>query len=525
MKSVTSKRMAQLARGKGWSLARIKGISSLCRLSWWVVAGVACLGSGLGQELGADVGERPARKQVLFFAGSKSHGWGAHKHQAGSLLLSESLKNSGLEVDVELIEEWPDAERLDRADAFVIYADGWQHHPATGHLDDLEAFMNRGGGLTVLHWATGIGSDDLGRGKDHEHDPIRKQWRRLVGADFEPWHSVSRFWEAGFEQLADHEVTQGVEPFTIWEECYFHLRCTDPEHEHVTPLHEALPPVQIIHPGRAADSGSDSALEAVGTRREPQYCAWGFDRPGGGRAFGYTGGHLHWNWARDEVRKLILNGIYWTTGATVPEDGVETPRPDATRMLANLTGNPGWTLDRLQAALDRAADGELVRWTDYDRGSLPDGATPDPTRMEGETIKVLKIGGGKAVPQAMGGFGAGVWSGESQLWWAGAKPGDVLELAVSVPKEGTYQVRVALTKAVDYGQVQFSLDGEVLNHEPIDGYHAKGVIHTGELLLGSRPLAAGAHTLRLRITGAHPDAVKGYMVGLDYLRLQADADP
>ena len=257
----------------------------------------------LGQSMAQDPDTH--NKQILFFAGPASHGWGAHQHPAGSVILSECLKEAGLDVGVELTYEWPSLERLRRSDALVIYADGWWSHPATNHLADLETFMNGGGGLTVLHWATGIGGNDLGTKKDHQDDPLRKRWRRLVGADFEPWHSVSRFWDASFEKLADHEVTQGVAPYTVWDECYFHLRCTDPEHQHVTRLHQALPPVSIIHPGRAADSGSESAVEAVGNRKEEQYCAWGFERPGGGRAFGYTGGHLHWNWARDDGRLTI----------------------------------------------------------------------------------------------------------------------------------------------------------------------------------------------------------------------------
>ena len=197
-----------------------------------------------------------APKRILFFAGSESHGWGAHQHPAGSVILSESLKKAGLDVNVELTYQWPDLEQLNKADAFVIYADGWWSHPATNHLDDLKTFMDGGGGLTVIHWATGIGGDDLGTKRDQHEEPIRVQWRKLVGADFEPWHSVSTFWDASFEKLAEHEVTHGVPPFTIWDECYFHLRCLDPEHDHVTPLHGALPPVEIIQPGARADRSS-----------------------------------------------------------------------------------------------------------------------------------------------------------------------------------------------------------------------------------------------------------------------------
>ncbi len=461
------------------------------------------------------------RPRILFFAGPASHGWGSHQHPAGSILLSEALRQSGADAEVTLTYVWPDAARLRQVDALVIYADGWWRHPATNHLEDLEAFMNRGGGLTVLHWATGIGGPDLGTQKDHQDDPLRRRWRSLVGADFEPWHSVSRFWDASFQKLADHEVTHGVQPFTLWDECYFHLRCNDPEHAHVTRLHEALPPVGIIHPGRAADSGSVSAVEAVGERKETQYCAWGFERPGGGRAFGYTGGHLHWNWARDELRKLILNGIYWSSGASVPSSGLDSPRPRAEQMLANLEGNPGWTPEDLQPLLDRASKGELIHWTDYSGGALPKEsvAIAEPNKFEAEALTVRNATGGHAARQSMSSFGAGLWSDDAQLWWTGGKPGDLLELELPVKEAGTYQLGVGLTKAVDYGQIRFLLDGEPLT-EMIDGYHRPEVIHTGEIRLGNaRSLSAGTHTLAVEILGSHPDAVAKHMVGLDYVRL------
>lgn len=475
---------------------------------------MACVGLFVGQMAVADT------KRILFFAGPASHGWGSHQHPAGSLVLVQSMRRSGLDVKVDLTFDWPSRAELADFDALVIYSDGWNVHPATDHLDDLEAFMNQGGGLSVIHWATGIGGKDLWTKKNVTQEPVRVQWRQLVGADFEPWHSVSVIWDAGFEDLADHEITRGLKPFTVWDECYFHLRCSEQHCDHVVPLHGSLPPLNIIRPGVRADSGSESALEAVGERKEPQYCSWGFERPEGGRSFGYTGGHLHWNWARDEVRMLVLNGIYWTTGAVVPVEGIQSPRPTAKQMLANLKGNPGWTEAALQVALDRVASGEQVRWTAYSGGPLPHFGDSDQSVLEGETLKVLDVSGGVVEPQSMAGFGRGLWEGEAQLWWRDAKPGDRLELEIDIADSGTYQLGVGLTKAVDYGIVSVAVDDEKIG-ESIDAYHPAGVVHTGEILLGSRQLSKGKHRLGLTVKGAHPNAVKRYMVGLDYLRLQA----
>ncbi|HSG69305.1 MAG TPA: VCBS repeat-containing protein, partial [Planctomycetaceae bacterium] len=42
--------------------------------------------------------------------------------------------------------------------------------------------------------------------------------------------------------------------------------------------------------------------------------------------------------------------------------------------------------------------------------------------LEGESLKVLKVGQGKVAEQKMGGFKADRWSGDAQLFWTGAKP-------------------------------------------------------------------------------------------------------
>jgi type 1 glutamine amidotransferase len=52
--------------------------------------------------------------------------------------------------------------------------------------------------------------------------------------------------------------------------------------------------------------------------------AWGFERPDGGRGFGFTGAHYHKNWADDNYRKIVLNGLLWIAKVEVPPNGVES---------------------------------------------------------------------------------------------------------------------------------------------------------------------------------------------------------
>jgi hypothetical protein len=139
-----------------------------------------------------------------------------------------------------------------------------------------------------------------------------------------------------------------------------------------------------------------------------------------------------------------------------------------------------------------------------------------PGAIEGEQMKILAHAGGRVEVQDMTPWGEN-WSNDAQLWWTGAKPGNRLELDLPVAKTGQYQLRAQFTKAVDYGIVQLSLDGEILG-EPVDLFH-DGVIATGEMNLGTRALSAGDHKLSVEITGANPRAVKSFMFGLDYVKL------
>ena len=53
-----------------------------------------------------------------------------------------------------------------------------------------------------------------------------------------------------------------------------------------------------------------------------QVMAWAYDRPDGGRGFGFTGMHKHDNLANDSMRTLLLNAVAWVAKLPVPETGV-----------------------------------------------------------------------------------------------------------------------------------------------------------------------------------------------------------
>jgi putative membrane-bound dehydrogenase-like protein len=140
--------------------------------------------------------------------------------------------------------------------------------------------------------------------------------------------------------------------------------------------------------------------------------------------------------------------------------------------------------------------------------------------LEGETLKVISVTGGKTSGQKMSNFKASRWSGNDHLWWTGGKVGDTLTLALPVAAKGTYEVKFVGTKAHDYGSFELRLDGKLLDEEGYDFYNPAEVVTTGELNGGRHELDAGEHRLEIKILAPNPAATPRNMFGLDYLKLE-----
>jgi hypothetical protein len=136
-----------------------------------------------------------------------------------------------------------------------------------------------------------------------------------------------------------------------------------------------------------------------------------------------------------------------------------------------------------------------------------------PGALEGETLSILGVDGTAAI-QDWDGLSAG-----RHLWWhAGIKPGAQLSVAFQAPRSGRYRVFAQFLGARDYGIHQIAINGRKAG-EPIDFYHVE-VKPTGERDLGVFELRPDENQLSVTVVGANPQAVKSYMFGLDYLRLQ-----
>jgi putative membrane-bound dehydrogenase-like protein len=265
------------------------------------------------------------KKHVVFVAGRASHGHGAHDHFAGCKLLAEVVEKSDSNVKCTVVRDgWPkDDSVLDKADAIVIYADGGGGHPALPHLDRVKPQIDRGAGFVCLHYAVEVPKETAG-----------PQFVKWLGGYFETHWSVNPIWEASFVDLPKHPVAAGVKPFKMFDEWYFHMRFAE-NMTGVTPILSAVAPESTMSRPNGPHSGNDAVRKEV-ARGDKQHVAWATERPDGGRSFGFTGGHFHWNWGRVEQTRLVANAILWTAKAKIPEGGalVETMTMD--KLLENI---------------------------------------------------------------------------------------------------------------------------------------------------------------------------------------------
>ncbi len=136
--------------------------------------------------------------------------------------------------------------------------------------------------------------------------------------------------------------------------------------------------------------------------------------------------------------------------------------------------------------------------------------------------RVLRVTGGDLSTQQLTGFPLGKWNNDDHLWWQNGRAGDTLVIELPVKTAGRQEVRVVLTRATDYGIVQFHLDGQKIG-KPIDLY-CPYVTNTPSILLGIRELTAGSHKLTVEIIGANEKAQDHSSVGIDRIILEPRAE-
>ncbi len=267
------------------------------------------------------------RKKVVLVAGRPSHGFSGHEHNAGCLLLGKLLNESMTNMHATVYTNgWPkDPTAFDNADGIAIFCDGGGGHVAMRHMEEVDAMARDGMGIAFLHYAVELPKGTAGN--------YALDW---VGGYFETYWSVNPHWRAEFKTLPEHPITRGIEPFYMDDEWYYHMRFRE-NMKGVTPILSAIPPEKTRQRRDGAHSGNPHVRARNGMA---EHVAWAYERPDGGRGFGFTGGHWHWSWASDDFRNVVLNALVWICGQEVPEDGVQSRRPSLEELLENQDYDP-----------------------------------------------------------------------------------------------------------------------------------------------------------------------------------------
>ena len=233
------------------------------------------------------------KKLLLLGQKPDGHPPGTHEYMPGQRLLAKLVGNVKGIVShvVQADDPWPDGPKLlDEADGAVLFvSEGakWVGADAD-RLQAFERLAERGGGLVVLHW--GMGTREAG--------PIDGFLKLFGGCHGGPDRKYKVLDDAEVRVAnREHPITRGIGNLRVRDEFYYRLKF-------VQPPGTIRPVIQVP---------IDGELETV---------AWSWDRPGGGRSFGFSGLHFHENWSRHEYRRLVVQAVMWTLNLPIPEKGI-----------------------------------------------------------------------------------------------------------------------------------------------------------------------------------------------------------
>lgn len=240
----------------------------------------------------SSVADTPKKKLLLLGHGPDGHPPETHEYLAGMRILTKGLAPvPGLEVTtVQADGRWPEGpELLERADGVVLFlAEGAKWIAADPRRQAaFERLARRGGGLAALHWAIGT----------REAAPIDGFLKLLGGCHGGPDRKYKVVEEEAQVVDAAHPITTGLRNFRVKDEFYYQLKFVSP-------------------------AGSVRPLLRVKLDGQPETVAWSWERPDGGRSFGFSGLHFHHNWRLPEYRRLAAQGVLWTLKLPIPEQGL-----------------------------------------------------------------------------------------------------------------------------------------------------------------------------------------------------------
>lgn len=287
----------------------MKSNTAIKILSIITILGASCATNAIARDT-------PKHKKICFIAGKDSHAIGQHEHSAGLQYLSDTLSKNmpGIETVIHK-GGWPtDPTFFENADAVVIYCDGGANHVALQNPELLSKLKKARVGIACLHYGVEVPRGEPGN--------YMLDW---TGGYFETDWSVNPHWNAEFKSFPNHPVTNGMQPFELKDEWYFHMRFRE-NMQGITPILSAVPPLDTIKRPDGPHSNNPTVRKEVADGLQ-QHVAWVSVSPEGSRGFATTGGHFHKNWQNDNFRKLVLNAIAWIANIDVPDTGVPSLTP------------------------------------------------------------------------------------------------------------------------------------------------------------------------------------------------------
>jgi len=259
-----------------------------------------------------------AAEPMIVIVGGMKQGMpvGEHDYPDGALKLERIIKASPDFAKVgAVVKTYPtgfpkNLSELDKASVVVLYT-GTHRQPAGGSLNPVQdpqvqaalgKLMAKGVGIVAMHQSFTVPAD----GKP---SPFA-EW---LGA-YRPAVSDYSYETAPVKVAAPgHPIASGVKPFEYLDEYY---SAVDFGNARVTPVLTARAHVQLNRSGPVfQEPPKDIPI------------AWAYERPGGGRSFGFTGGHYLGFLDKPEVRKTVLNAILWTAKEQVPQSGATSVVP------------------------------------------------------------------------------------------------------------------------------------------------------------------------------------------------------
>lgn len=282
-------------------------IRSLSHLFSWTLVGFFWIGHVDAQ---SDLAAK--KTKIVLVAGETAlvDVVGHHDYLAGCACLNVLLQQTKGVETTQVSEGWPTEESVfNDAHSIVFYTDGGGKQAfleKPSRIAKLQSLIDAKVGIVMIHQAVDF------------PDSAVEQAKTWLGGAYQKNKSGRGHWDSNHVDFPKHPISRGVTPWKINDGWLNAIQFVDGM-KGVTPL---------VWSGKEY-AGSRAGLDA-------DIVAWAYERPNGGRSFSFTGLDAHSAWSLPGMRQLMVNGVLWTAGIEIPEEGA-TNEVDQAKLAAMLT--------------------------------------------------------------------------------------------------------------------------------------------------------------------------------------------